>query len=66
MIHEINVNSPNFLSADTHGPKDETIALRNCVMKNGLEQLKKDPKTIERLFGYNSQITSIYLKMILD
>jgi hypothetical protein len=66
MIHEINVNTPHFLMTDTHAPKNETMFLRNCVMTNGLEQLKKDPKTIERLFGYNSQIASIYVKMILD
>lgn len=66
MIHEINVNAPNFLTADTHAEENETMALRTCIMKNGIENLKKDPKTIERLFGYNSQIAVLYLKMMMD
>jgi hypothetical protein len=66
MIHEINVNSPNFLASDTHGPKEDTKKLRDCLSKYSIHDLGEDPVTLERVFGLNSQIETIYLKAILD
>ena len=65
MIHEINVNSHNFLSSDTHSEKENSILLRNCVKKNGASALSLDPITLQKVFGYNPQIAVVYLKMIL-
>jgi hypothetical protein len=66
LIHEINVNSDGFLKNDTHGAKEETDMLRNCLSQNGISKLADDPITLERIFGYNSQLSVIYLKMILE
>ncbi len=65
MIHEINVNSHNFLSSDTHSEKENSMMLRNCVKKNGASALSLDPITLQNVFGYNPQIAVVYLKMIL-
>ena len=65
MIHEINVNSHNFLSSDTHSEMSESLILRDCVKKKGLSDLSLDPITLEKVFGYNPQIAVVYLKMIL-
>ena len=66
MIHEINVNSNKFLASDTHGPEEDTKALRQCISKNGLSSMPQDPETLQRLFGYNSQLSVIYLKAFLE
>lgn len=66
MIHEINVNSPNFLASDTHAPEDETRKLRQCLSQYGIDELGQDSATLERFFGISSQIEAIYLKAILD
>lgn len=67
MIHELNVNSPSFLATDTHGSQNETWAIRQCVVKNGINDLdQENPETVQRLFGINSQISTIYLKLMLD
>jgi hypothetical protein len=66
LIHEINVNSLNFLASDTHGPEEDTKALRQCIAKNGINSMPQDPETLERLFGYNSQLSIIYLKTFLE
>ena len=65
MIHEINVNSRNFLSSDTHSERENSIILRDCVKKNGASALALDPITLQKVFGYNPQIAVVYLKMIL-
>ena len=66
MIHEINVNSNKFLASDTHGPEEDTKALRQCISKNGLTSMPQNPETLQRLFGYNSQLSVIYLKAFLE
>jgi hypothetical protein len=65
MIHEINVNSHNFLSSDTHSEMNDSMILRDCVKKNGASALSLDPVTLQKVFGYNPQIAVVYLKMIL-
>ena len=65
MIHEINVNSHNFLSSDTHSEMNDSMILRDCVKKNGASALSLDPLTLQKVFGYNPQIAVVYLKMIL-
>lgn len=66
MIHEINVNSPNFLCADTHAPEEDSDLIRQCVVENGINELSLDPASLQRLFGYNPQLSLVYLKMILE
>ena len=67
MIHELNVNSPNYLATDTHGLQTETWALRQCLLENGINNLdQENPETIQRLFGMNSQISTIYLKLMIE
>lgn len=66
MIHEINVNSPNFLCYDTHGPEEETDIIRQCVLESGVGQIGDDPITLQRLFGQNAQLSVVYLKMMLE
>jgi hypothetical protein len=65
MLHEINVNSHNFLSSDTHSEMNDSMILRDCVKKNGASALSLDPITLQKIFGYNPQIAVVYLKMIL-
>ena len=65
IIHEINVNSQNFLSSDTHSEMKDSMILRECVKKNGATALSHDPVTLQKVFGLNPQITVVYLKMIL-
>jgi len=66
MLHEINVNSNNFMLTDTHGPYEQNAAMWECLKKNGMAQLSRDSHSLQYAFGLNPQLSMVYIKMVLD
>jgi hypothetical protein len=66
MIHELNVNSEHFFPQDTHSEMTTSSNLVGCVKKNGVKDLDQSPANIQKVLGLNPQISTIYLKMILQ
>ncbi len=66
LIHELNVNSANYLSNDTHSDPESTDLLLSCIAAHGVGALRQDAESIRLALGLNPQISVIYLQAMLS